>query len=148
MNPALAERSTHWTPLTQTFATAQLRFERPQPWSENIFRLGDAAGFIDPFAGDGITLALLSGKLAGARVAEFLAGESSLRAAGESYARDYREKLAPLFARTAWLRRILGAPRVVRAGAANALRIPGVTRMLVKGTRAKQMARVEKRRSE
>ena len=52
-----------------------------------MFLAGDAAGFIDPFAGDGISLALQSGTLAAQSIIPFLRGAGSLEQAHAQYKR-------------------------------------------------------------
>ena len=63
-------RSTHgWPngpprglPLMQPVSTAPLIYRQPQPTRDNMLFAGDAAAFIDPFVGDGISIALRSGQ--------------------------------------------------------------------------------------
>ncbi len=50
-----------WQPLFPAVTTSPLYFREPETESERMLLAGDAAGFIDPFAGDGISLALQSG---------------------------------------------------------------------------------------
>ena len=58
---------------------------------------GDAAGFIDPFAGDGISLALHGGALAAQSLLPFLQGHCSLEQARQKYQTAYMKQLAPAF---------------------------------------------------
>ena len=51
---------------------------------------GDAAGFVDPFVGDGISLALRSGRLAGECLIPFFAGTISLRGSSAQLSHDVR----------------------------------------------------------
>jgi flavin-dependent dehydrogenase len=140
LHPALRARSAAWQQLTPQVATSPLLFSKPHPWGEKIFRVGDAAGFIDPFAGDGISLALLSGKMAAAQLARFLADEISLEEAGENYAEAYRKSLAPLFRRTSWLRLLSQSPRPLRTAALKAMQIPAFSKAIVRDTRAIRIA--------
>ena len=64
MHPQLAERAAGWKAVTQPVSTAPLIYRPPQPVRGNIICVGDAAAFIDPFAGDGISIALRSGQVA------------------------------------------------------------------------------------
>jgi flavin-dependent dehydrogenase len=78
-----------------------------EPGAENIYRAGDALGFVDPFTGSGILNALLTGRLAGASAAK---GEAS-----DVYLRQCRRLLGRPFAVSAALRTILEwgiAPRL------------------------------------
>jgi geranylgeranyl reductase family protein len=54
--------------------------------------VGDAAGLLDPFTGEGIYAAILSGTLAAQRVADFVRGDST---AIERYREDIERELAP-----------------------------------------------------
>ena len=62
-----------WSPL----ATAPLIYRTPQPVRDNMMFVGDAAAFIDPFVGDGISIALRSGRLAALDLRAFLGGAGS-----------------------------------------------------------------------
>jgi len=62
--PALAERSRNWQPITEPVTTAPLIYRKPEPVGDNLVFVGDAAAFIDPFVGDGISMALRSGQMA------------------------------------------------------------------------------------
>jgi flavin-dependent dehydrogenase len=135
LNPELKRRSEQWRPITKQFSTAPIFFEAPEPVRRNVLCVGDAAGFIDPFVGDGITLALKSGGLAAEALAGFLRGELRLEDAAAQYARAYDEQLRPLFGRVAWVRKLLGLPRPMQRAAMNALRIPLLGQTLVRQTR-------------
>jgi menaquinone-9 beta-reductase len=96
-NPSLRERSRNWQPLTGPVCTSPLIFRRPRPTDGNLIFAGDAAGFVDPFTGNGISLALRSGRLAAHSLAPFLRGETSLKAAAQSYGEAYERRLVPFF---------------------------------------------------
>jgi flavin-dependent dehydrogenase len=136
MNPALAERSTRWEPLMEEVTTAPLIFEDPRPWRDGIFRVGDAAGFIDPFVGDGISLALLSGELAAEWIARVLNDGTDLETAGREYAAAYQSRLSPLFKRASWLRRLTRMSRPARVAAMWVMQFEPLMRYMVAGTRA------------
>jgi len=76
-HPALAGRSRHWRPLMEPVSTSPLVFREPAPLSNGIFLAGDSAGFVDPFVGDGISLALRGGATAAQCLLPFLRGEIS-----------------------------------------------------------------------
>ena len=77
---------------------------------------GDSAGFIDPFVGDGISLALHSGVLAAKALAPFLGGSKSLQEIHHEYRTAYRRQLAPALRNAARLRHLLSAPAWLRSG--------------------------------
>jgi flavin-dependent dehydrogenase len=83
---------------------------------------------VDPFVGDGITLALRGGRLA---------AEAALGGGAEWYEAEYRHTLGPVFASASWLRRVMALPRVLRRPIVAALRAPSIGRMVVNATRAR-----------
>lgn len=134
--PQLAERAQHWQPMTEAVSTSPLIFRQPEPVDDGILLAGDAAGFVDPFVGDGISLALRSGALAAECLAPFLNSQTSLPEAALRYELQYRERLLPVFRNSSKLRRLLGLPRPVRRAVGHLLETtPAVSRLLVRLTR-------------
>ncbi|MGH9522952.1 MAG: NAD(P)/FAD-dependent oxidoreductase [Terriglobales bacterium] len=117
--------SAGWEQVTETIATAMCVFASPEPVKDGIMCAGDAAGFIDPFLGDGISLALQSGTLAG-----------SVDDPRE-YEREYRRRFLPLFRRAARLRRLLHSPSAVQKTALLMMRWPALGAAVVAATRVK-----------
>jgi len=134
--PSLFRRSRSWQPLFPPVTTSPLYFRAPETESDGMFLAGDAAGFIDPFAGDGISLALQSGTLVAQSIIPFLRGSSSLNEAHQQYRAAYRKRFAPAFRNAARLRGALAAPKWLRSAALAFVGVPGVGKMLVRGTRA------------
>jgi flavin-dependent dehydrogenase len=128
LHPALKERSRDWRRAGDEVATSPLVFERPQPVRGGVLCAGDAAGFVDPFVGDGITLALRGG---------MLAAEAALRGDAGWYEREYRRRLGPVFQNASWLRRVMELPRALRKPIVAAMGAPGVGRAVVRMTRAR-----------
>ncbi len=135
-HPALQERARNWKPLSESVSTSPLLFRDPQPVRDHILQVGDAAGFVDPFVGDGISLALRSGALAARCLIPFFRGEISWANAISDYQWKYKKQLAPVFRASSKIRRSLLLPRVVRAPILALLEnMPSVTRYLVSKTR-------------
>jgi flavin-dependent dehydrogenase len=133
---ALAERSARWEALFPPIATAPLVFGTPRPVRDGMMMVGDAAGFVDPFVGDGISLALRSGALAAASLAAFVSGEIPLTESLNRYADRYRRHLLPVFRTSSALRRLLALPGKVRIPLLTAFEYaPGLKRYLVSKTR-------------
>jgi len=135
-HPQLAERSSRWEPAMETISTSPLIFERPQPTESRMLRVGDAAGFVDPFVGDGISLALRSGVTAAECLIPFFRGEISLGEAIERYRRAYERRLLPVFQSSSRIRRLLKLPQPLRRTILHFLEgAPAATRYLVTATR-------------
>jgi len=135
-HPALQQRSLRWQPLSDPVSVGPLFFRRPQPQSDGILRVGDAAAFVDPFVGDGISLALRSGALAAESLKPFFAGECDIHQAARLYAQGYHRQLASVFEASSQIRRMLHLPRVLRAPILLLLeKTPAITRHLVARTR-------------
>ena len=135
-HPALLERSRQWEPLSDPVSTSPLVFREPQPERDGVLLAGDAAAFVDPFVGDGISLALRSGRLAGECLIPFFAGSISLPEAACNYRRTYGRRFSPVFRTSSKIRRMLSLPQTVRIPILRLLETtPALTRYLVSKTR-------------
>jgi flavin-dependent dehydrogenase len=135
-HPALQARSARWEAVMAPVTTSPLIFHQPEPVQDEVLQVGDSATFVDPFIGDGISLALRSGDLAAQCLQSFFSGQVSLREAAAEYARRYRRQLAPVFRASSQLRNFLKLPGIVRRPVMSMLqRTPAITRRLVRMTR-------------
>ena len=135
-HPALQTRSQNWEPAMPPVSTSPLIFHEPEPVQDSILQVGDSATFVDPFIGDGISLALRSGTLAARCLMPFFSNQGTLPEAAAEYARQYRRQLAPVFRASSHLRNFLKLPRLVRRPVMSILqRTPAITRQLVRMTR-------------
>ncbi len=135
-HPALRERSRGWQPVMDPVTTSPLVFHKPEPVQKGMLQAGDAATFVDPFIGDGISLALRSGAMAAECLTRFFANECSPGQAAEHYSELYQKHLASVFRASSLLRKMLGTPRFVRRPLLSLLqRTPSITRRLVQMTR-------------
>jgi len=136
LHPQLQVRAREWQPLMEPVATFPLMFRKPRPVKDEMLFVGDAAGFVDPFVGDGISLALRSGAMAAECLAPYFRSEISLAEAAARYRHEYDHRLAPVFRSSSRIRHLLGLPRPVRRAAIHVLeRTPAASRLLVKMTR-------------
>ncbi len=141
LEPRLLARSKKWRPLLAPISTAPLLFRKPVPLRDGILRAGDAAGFVDPFVGDGMALALRGGTLAAKSMVPFLRGDASLEQASASYVRAYEECIAPVFRASSFLRRMLALPFGVRQPILRVLEtFPALPRMMLNQTRSRVAA--------
>jgi flavin-dependent dehydrogenase len=139
-HPALAQRSRRWHQEIETVTTAPLVFRPPCTVRDQMLLAGDAAAFIDPFVGDGISIALRSGVLAGMTIARIAANELSLAEGLAEYDRQYRATFSSAFRNASRLRRMLQAPAILRVPAVAALQLFGATEFLIRKTRASSSA--------
>jgi menaquinone-9 beta-reductase len=135
-HPLLRARARDWKALTDPVTTSPLLFRDPESVENSVLLAGDSAGFVDPFVGDGISLALRSGALAAECLLPFLQSTASLAEATLRYQAKYRKGLAPVFRNSSRLRRLLALPRPIRNSLAHVLeKIPAMSRLLVRITR-------------
>ena len=135
-HPQLKERSRNWRPLSNPISTSPLLFRIPTPDRGGILMAGDAAAFVDPFVGDGISLALRSGAMAAQCLIPFFRRDIILQDAALAYRRIYQERLAHVFNASSMIRRALKLPGAIRRPMIYFLRtIPSLPKYLVKRTR-------------
>ena len=136
LHPALRARAEKWKALGDPVSTSPLFFREPEPVQDRILLAGDSAGFVDPFVGDGISLALRSGALTAQALLPFLQGKSTLEQSAARYAQQYRDRLLPVFRNSSRLRRLLNLPRPLRRSVGHLLESsPAFSRLLVQWTR-------------
>jgi flavin-dependent dehydrogenase len=136
LHPELSGRARKWQPLMEPVSTSPLIFREPEPVENGVLMVGDAAAFVDPFIGDGISLALRSGALAGECLVPFFKSGISLAEAATQYQRAYRNRLLPVFRNSSQLRRLLRLPRPLRKSVGHLLETaPALSRLLVRITR-------------
>jgi flavin-dependent dehydrogenase len=119
-HPALEARLRGGRQVSPTVTTAPVRVARRSPVQDGALLVGDASGFIDPFTGEGISMALHSGRLAADAVAESwgkgLGGERAAdvyrRKLGRAVRRSYRIAVVTraLIEAPAWLQSLSAAP--------------------------------------
>jgi flavin-dependent dehydrogenase len=136
LHSALAERSRGWRPRMEAVSTSPLIFRDPAPNRGKVLAAGDAAAFIDPFVGDGISLALRSGSLAAECLLPFFRRLQELAPSADEYGRRYRERFFHAFHNASRIRRALRLPRPVRSMFLPLLEgAPRLTEYLVRKTR-------------
>jgi flavin-dependent dehydrogenase len=136
-HPELWRRSRDWEPLFPAITTSPLYFRRPETENNGMLLAGDAAAFIDPFAGDGISLALHTGTLAAESLADFLRDKCSLAESHRRYKATYLARFAPAFRNAARLRAVLSLPAWLRTGLLGLIGTRPIAATIVRGTRAK-----------
>lgn len=121
-HPALATRLRGATQVSETVSTAPLRPARLRGECEGTLLAGDAAGFLDPFTGDGISMALHSGRLAASEIANAWSrmGMDSGKVA-ESYQRRLGRSVRRSYVVAGLLRALVSAPAGLQSSMAKAL---------------------------
>jgi menaquinone-9 beta-reductase len=135
-HPVLRDRSRSWEPVIDQVTTSPLVFHKPEAVQGKMLQVGDAATFVDPFIGDGISMALRSGALAAECMGPFFRNACSLEKAAAEYERLYSTRLAPVFRASSVLRKLLRIPYRIRKPALSLLQhTPLITRQIVRMTR-------------
>ncbi|MEJ2008848.1 MAG: FAD-dependent oxidoreductase [Acidobacteriota bacterium] len=132
-HPALEARLRGAVQVTPVVTTAPVHVARGRPVQQGALMIGDASGFLDPFTGEGISMALHSGRLAARAIVTSLSEGFS----GEQAAEVYRENLARAVRRTYKIagvaRSLIHGPAWVQSLATAPLRLIG--KRLVSATR-------------
>jgi len=131
----LAARCSNWQRMMDPVTTAPLLYVPPQPVRDNIMFVGDAAAFIDPFVGDGISIALRSGRLAATDLCAFVDKRPSLASALVAFDANYTRQFRPLHTAASRIRGLLSWPAPARILAFELLRAPGLMRFVIRKTR-------------
>lgn len=135
LHPELKTRSRNWRPISLPVSTSPLIFHKPQPLDRNVLLVGDAAAFVDPFIGDGISLALRGGALASECLAPFFRG-GLLGTAVSQYQQAYGKRLARIYWTSSRVRQMLRCPRPIRKAAVFLFDLsPALTQYFVRKTR-------------
>jgi len=136
LHPALRERSRSWRAWMEPVSTSPLIFRKPEPAKDGVLMAGDAAAFVDPFVGDGISLGLRSGRLAAECLLPFFRGDVDFPRAATDYCGEYERRFAGIFQTSSKLRRMLTLPRPVRKPLLLLLQnAPRIARAMVSRTR-------------
>ncbi len=96
---------------------------------DGLLLAGDAAGFIDPMTGDGLSFALRGGELAAAAALRAL--EHGWAGVHAQLAADRRRAFAGKWRFNRALRSLVASPSAVRTAAAAARIVPGAVRAII-----------------
>lgn len=135
LHPELEQRSHAWLQISAPVSTSPLVFNEPVAEQGGIFYVGDAAGFIDPFVGDGISIAVRTGTMAASALAEFWSAGISFTVAAARYRDRYQQEILPLFRNAFLLRKILSLPAALRRPLIGVLHAAPFARFLSMSTR-------------
>jgi len=128
-DPLLADRFSGARMIAPPVVLGPLAVDVREAPIDGLLLAGDAAGFVDPMTGDGLRFAVRGGELAAAAALEALARGWTGVHAGLAAAR--RREFAGKYVFNRALRRLVGTPRLVDAGAVGARLAPGVLRAII-----------------
>ena len=128
-NPALRSRLSGAAPCSAWKTVGPLRFNVRAPASHGALFLGDAAGTIDPFAGEGMSNALAGAEMALPFVRAAIERGTLTDEAARDWTRAWRAAFAPVTRRARVLGRVFQHPRPA-SWAMSLLRLPAGARML------------------
>jgi flavin-dependent dehydrogenase len=122
-SPALDERLKCSSQSGPVITTAPVRLARREAVQDGALRAGDAAGFLDPFTGDGISMALHGGRLAAREIANALSAkpETSLGADWNGYRRYLAASTRASYSAAGLVRILVQAPGLIQEFAAAAM---------------------------
>lgn len=110
-NPALDADLSELEPRPGGFlGTGPVFFTAKPPSESGLLMVGDAAGMLDPFSGQGQAAALASGLLAGEMVARCLSGEIAPADLARAYSAAWRARFSGRFAWSKAFRRLMLSP--------------------------------------
>lgn len=133
-HPAIEARLRGAVQVSETVSTAPLRPARLRADYGGTLLAGDAAGFLDPFTGDGISMAMHSGRLAARELAAaWLRLDLNMERAAESYRRRLDGAVRRSYVVAGLLRALVSAPGSLQSSAASVL--PKLGKRLLEETR-------------
>ncbi|MGV3530139.1 MAG: NAD(P)/FAD-dependent oxidoreductase [Flavisolibacter sp.] len=91
---------------------SQISFERKPAVREQMLMLGDAAGMVAPLAGNGMSMALHSGKIAARLIDRYLSSELSLQRMQHEYERAWQHTFSTRFRVSRGLQQFFGHERM------------------------------------
>jgi menaquinone-9 beta-reductase len=102
------------------------------PGLPGLLLAGDAAGFIDPITGDGLTFALRGAEMAAEVALDVLAGKTRAESAVHELARRRREAFAAKWRVNRSLRRLVASPHAVNVAAGAARIAPRMFQAIIR----------------
>jgi menaquinone-9 beta-reductase len=115
--------------------TGLLTRQSPRVAAKRLLLLGDAAGYVEPFTGEGMTWAMLSAVSAARLASEWLSprrdGDFSFRGLVDAWSREHRSLVARRQRGCRVLAALLRHPSAVRSALGVISRVPGLAKPLI-----------------
>lgn len=138
-NPVLAEMFTNdfeqQIQSEQIYGAGNIYFGSKEKFKNGIFFIGDSAGLIAPLAGDGIAMAMESGKLAAEIIYDLKNHSRSLEKMGEIYEIRWNELFKKRITSSLWVQKILMNSFWTSTGLFLADTYPAMLKRLIRITR-------------
>ena len=138
-NPALAEMFKNdfeqQIQSEQIYGTGNIYFGLKEKFKNGIFFIGDSAGLIAPLAGDGIAMAMESGKLAAEIIFNLKNQSRSLEKMGEIYENSWNELFQKRITSSLWVQKILMNSFLTSTGLLLSAAYPALLKHLIRITR-------------
>lgn len=137
-NPLIKEifdRSTFLFPKPEVIN--EVSFETKGPVENHILMAGDSAGMITPVCGNGMAIAIHSGKMLARRVEEYCAGRANREQLEQRYRREWDEQFKARLHFGRYIQRMFGHARFSRMAVRLARLSPSFARAVVSRTHGK-----------
>ena len=134
-NPQLRHIFTTCKKLYQSPVTiSQISFNKKKQVENHVLFIGDAAGLITPLCGNGMSMALHSGKLATGLINDFLQEKISRQVLEKSYTKNWKQNFGNRLKTGRWIQSMFGKSWVTNMFIRLLKRLPLLTKQLIKQT--------------
>ncbi|MGZ5286933.1 MAG: NAD(P)/FAD-dependent oxidoreductase, partial [Flavisolibacter sp.] len=116
---------------------SQVSFNQKTPVENHVLMLGDAAGMITPLCGNGMSIALHTGKIAAEQVNGFLSGKTNRLQMETAYTAEWKKHFASRLRTGRILQRFFGKPGLSNIFVQTFRHLPFLASPLVKMTHGK-----------
>ncbi len=115
-------------------AALPMGFNRTPLYADGLLLVGDAAGMVNPFNGEGIDYALEAGRVGAEVIVQALArdGAAARERALAAYPRIMKDELGGYFTLGRWFARAIGRPEIMRLATRYGLPLHTLMRFLLK----------------
>lgn len=137
-NPQLNGRIHSMRRSTEFLVTSPVIFLRRKRIQQDVFMVGDAAGFLDPFSGDGISTAVRSAVLASRCIDDVMRGCVSNERAKKNYEQAYQLEFRRRFLFARVIRKALSIGVIPSAFSRLQARVPTLGEWIVRQTRGQE----------
>ena len=116
---------------------SQISFEEKERINQHILMLGDAAGLITPLCGNGMSMAMHSGKMAAGVIDQYLSGNLSRAEMEESYKKEWTSNFARRLKTGRFIQKLFGGKFTTNIFISIMKALPPLTKALIRSTHGK-----------